>query len=256
MQQRVAAVRASTVRVFVGDEPAGSGFVVRSTGLIATCFHVVQHVTPAPNGQVLIQYKSNITVEIPGHGRLAATPHPACCNAAMVPAISADFALLTVTPRSPLTPVAVGSFGLVQEGDDVYICGHPMGIEQSVVARGLLSTKWSSSGYLGVGGRREVAWLDLTQNKGNSGGPLLRCGPTQADDRVVGIASFGLNPFADRANEVVRIATTTASGAQITGIDFKQFAALVGTALSFNSVGVSGAVSIDYLQQTLAANSL
>lgn len=256
MQLRVPAIKACTVRVLVDDMPAGSGFVVRSSGLIATCFHVVQDAFAAPNGQTTIQFKTNISVEIPGIGKVAATPHRVCTGSGLAAAVSADFALLSVAAPKPLAAAQLGSFGAAQEGDEIYVCGHPMVIAQPVVARGLLSTKYVGPGYLGVGGPRDLAWLDLTMNKGNSGGPIVRRGTSPADDRVIGIATFILNPFASEAEAVVGIARNFPGGAVIAGINFAGFAGLVGTALSHNSVGVSGAVSIDHIQSVLAANSL
>ena len=137
------------------------------------------------------------------------------------------------------------------EGAEIYLCGFPLGIDQAVVSVGMFSTKWTTSGYLNQGSNREVAWLDVTMNKGNSGGPIVLIGKELKDDRVIGIASFGLNPFADSAEKFVQIVQTFPGNAFITGVDFKEFATLIGDALSSNSLGVSGCVSIDYLKNTL-----
>lgn len=37
----------------------------------------------------------------------------------------------------------------------------------------MLSSKWRTGGYLGQGSDRDVAWLDISMTKGNSGGPVL-----------------------------------------------------------------------------------
>jgi serine protease Do len=49
-----------------------------------------------------------------------------------------------------------------------------------------------------------VAWLDLTLNKGNYGGPVIKIGRTPDENRVIGIATFILNPFAQYAEAVIR----------------------------------------------------
>jgi len=88
-------------------------------------------------------------------------------------------------------------------------------------------------------------------NKGNSGGPIVIIGKELKDDRVIGVASFGLNPFADSAEEFIQIVQTFPGNVGIMGVDFKKFATLIGAALTSNSLGVSGCVSIDYLKSKL-----
>jgi len=84
-------------------------------------------------------------------------------------------------------------------------------------------------------------------NKGNSGGPVLLIADNPADDEVIGIANFNLNPFTGPAEQLIHLATTFPGGAAIMGINFGQFAALVGQAMESNSLGVGGCVSIDYV---------
>jgi len=118
----------------------------------------------------------------------------------------------------------------------------------------MLSTKWTTSGYLNQGSNREVAWLDITMNRGNSGGPIVLMGEEPEGDKVIGIASFGLNPFADPAEKLIEIVQTFPGNAVLMGVDFKRFVTLRGAALSsnsLNSLGVSGCVSIDYLKSNL-----
>ncbi len=129
-----------------------------------------------------------------------------------------------------------------------------MGLEQPVVAKGMLSSKSRAPGYLGEG-FRDVAWLDLSINRGNSGGPLVLLGDRPAADRVVGIITFNLNPHANDAAELARLARETKESASVRmiGIDFAEFAELTGRALAANSLGVGGCVSINYVKDQLAA---
>lgn len=147
-----------------------------------------------------------------------------------------------------LKPLKLGRFADVAEGDRVYLAGYPFGIEQIVVAAGILSTKWKAPGYLGQGSTRDVAWLDVTMNKGNSGGPVLLLAEDPARDVVVGIGNFSLNPFAQRAEEFANVAASFPGNAVIIGVDFKKFSILIGAALASQSHGVGGCVAIDYLQ--------
>ena len=69
-----------------------------------------------------------------------------------------------------------------------------------------------------------------------------------AQDVVIGIANFNLNPFAQRAEELANVAATFPGSAVIMNIDFKQLTVLIGAALAAQSHGVGGCVAIDYLK--------
>ena len=250
MKQRLAQIKRLTVRILVNGQASGTGFVISRDGLIATCFHVVQHIQAAPNGQTQITYAPSIGVEFNDGNRLPATVHKSCQNQGFLEALSKDYCILEVKSKK-LIPLPLGTFADAYEGVSIYLCGFPLGINQPVVSVGMFSTKWSTSGYLNQGSNREVAWLDVTMNKGNSGGPIVVIGKEPKDDKVIGIASFGLNPFADSAEELIQIVQTFPGNVVMMGVDFKKFATLIGNALASNSLGVSGCVSIDYLKSRL-----
>lgn len=176
--------------------------------------------------------------------------HVSCQSQGFPEAVSRDYCILEIESKD-LIPLSLGTFADVYEGGDVYLCGFPLGINQPVVSVGILSTKWITSGYLNQGSNREVAWLDITMNKGNSGGPIVLMSEEPERDKVIGIASFGLNPFAGPAEKLIEIVQTFPGSVGLMGVDFKRFATLIGTALSSNSLGVSGCVSIDYLKSKL-----
>lgn len=245
-QQRVQRVKESTFRIFVNGSPAGTGFVV-AANLVATNFHVVQQLSPAADGQTQITYASKIEVQLQDGRLLTATPHPSVSGQALQMAVGKDVALLIV-PVKDLRPLRLGQFSDVSEGDSVYLAGYPLGVEQVIVATGMLSTKWKTDGYLGQGGQRDVAWLDITMNKGNSGGPVLLLANDPSRDTVVGIANFSLNPFAQNAEEFAGVAAAFPGNVMIMGVDFKRFSTLIGAALASQSHGVGGCIAIDYLQ--------
>jgi len=245
MRQRVQRVKRATVRIFVNGNASGSGFLVAPT-LVATCFHVVQHAAPGPNNTTQVTYATNIEVEFHDGHRVAATPHSSVSGSNLPNALGRDVTLLQI-PSTNISPLKLGTFAHGVEGAPIYLAGYPFGIAQPVVATGIISTKWSNTGYLNQGGPRDVAWLDITMNKGNSGGPVLLIADNPADDEVIGIANFNLNPFTGPAEQLIHLATTFPGGAAIMGINFGQFAALVGQAMESNSLGVGGCVSIDYV---------
>jgi len=250
MKERVKRIKRATVRILINGQPSGTGFVVSSAGLIGTCFHVVQHVQVAPNSQTQITYSSSIEVEFNDGNKLPGTVHESCQGGGFLEALSKDYCILEIKSKD-LISLPLGTFADVYEGADVYLCGFPLGINQPVVSLGMLSTKWITSGYLNQGSNREVAWLDITMNSGNSGGPIVLMGEEPGGDKVIGIASFGLNPFADPAEKFIEIVQAFPGSAALMGVDFKKFATLIGAALSSNSLGVSGCVSIDYLKSKL-----
>lgn len=246
MQERFQRVKQSTVRILVNGRPSGTGFAV-TPNLIATDFHVVQLLSPTANGQTQISYASKIEVQLPDGRVISATPHPSVQGPGLLIALGKDVALLSV-PLNDLTPLKLGSFSAVSEGDPIYLAGFPLFVAQPIVATGILSTKWKMDGYLGQGGPRDVAWLDVTMNAGNSGGPVLSFGGDASQDVVVGIANFSLNPFAKSAEDFAAIAADFPGNAIIMGVDFKRFATLIGSALASQSHGVGGCIAIDYLQ--------
>lgn len=246
MEKRIKAASSAVVRILVDGKPSGTGFVV-SNGLIATNFHVVQLATPAANGQTQVGYSPKIAVQFQGRPPVQAAPHPSVVGPGLAEAVGKDVALLSV-PTPGIVPLKLGRFSDVHEGDPLYLFGYPLGVEQAIIARGMLSTKWKTDGYLSQGGQREVAWLDITMNGGNSGGPVLLMADDPAQDVVVGIANFNLNPFAQRAKAFAKVAADFPGNVVMMGIDFKQFSTLVGAALSAQSHGVGGCIAIDYVR--------
>ena len=250
MKQRLTQIKGSTVRILTGGQALGTGFIISRDGLIATCFHVVQHIQAAPNGQTQINYAPSIEIEFNDGNKLPATVHKSCQNQGFIEALSKDYCILEVKTKNTV-PLPLGTFADTYEGANIYLCGFPLGINQPVVSIGMFSTKWTTTGYLNQGSTREVPWLDITMNKGNSGGPIVLIGKEPEDDKVIGIASFGLNPFAHSAEELIQVVQTFPGNVALMGVDFKKFATLIGEALASNSLGVSGCVAIDYLKSKL-----
>jgi S1-C subfamily serine protease len=199
---------------------------------------------------VQVSIAGPIEVETPSGQRFSAVPHPNCITQGIETAIAADFMLLSV-PSLQAPALPLGAFADVDEGDEIYLAGYPLAIEQPVVAHGLLSTKWQSPSHLIQGPNRDVAWLDVTMNKGNSGGPVLRIANDEQDDSVIGIASFGLNPFAADIEQITQVAAQFPGHGNIMGVPMGPFFTTVGRALSSNSLGVSGCVAIDYAKRSI-----
>src|SRR5216683_2414515 len=141
----------------------GSGFVIRSDGLIVTNRHVV---AGARSVRVLLPDARELSAKIVG-----------------VDAVT-DIALLKVSAGS-LPALRLGSTRAVSVGDAVIAIGNPFGLGQSVSA-GIVSARartLEDDPYI------DFLQTDAAINRGNSGGPLL-----SLDGTVVGVTSAIFSP--------------------------------------------------------------
>ncbi len=244
----------STVRIWVEGAPSGSGFVVAPDGLVATNYHVVmardhsqpEGEMPGVSAEIKVEFKD---------GRILEAEALSCVeHSDLWLSRSKDFAVLKVDAQG-LQALPLGSLSDVPEGAPICLAGFPLGIDQPVVASGTLSTKWTTDAAFNHSGTREVAWLDVTLNRGNSGGPVVALGVGEHEDCVVGIATFQLNPFAGRAERLADAVRPTGTDLVVPGFSMKELALLTGEALSHNSLGVGGCVSVGYLDEWLRERS-
>ncbi len=251
-EERVSRIKQSTVSILVNGKPNGTGFVISKDGLIATCFHVVKMKIRSASASEGLTYAQQIAVKFANGNQISATVHSSCLDAGFAEALSKDYCILQ-TDTTELLPLPLGNFDDVQEGAEIYTCGFPFGTAQPVVAFGFLSTKYKAVGYQKQGGNRDVAWLDIMMNSGNSGGPILAVGKSINDDRVIGIAAYNLNPFADSAQKLIDAADAFHGQGtySVLGINFEEFYRLVGQAIKANSSGVGSCVSINYLKKAM-----
>lgn len=248
MKERVAKIKDSTVRILVNNNPVGTGFIVSKKGLIATCFHVVQYAQTTVGEQTQVGYATNIEVEFSDETKTPAIIHQSCQNRGFQEALSHDYVILEVKPHKTLVPLALGRFADIKEGQEIYTCGFPLGLDKPFVSKGIFSTKITTPGYLGQGSDRDAALLDITLNKGNSGGPVVFLGESPEDDKVIGIATFTLTPLSVPLKQLAERVQSFPGNVAIMGIDFKQFSLLIKNSFEASSVGIGGCVSVDYLK--------
>ncbi len=126
------------------QDGVGSGFIVASEGLIATCLHVIGEGRP-------------ITVELADGRRFEATE---------VFASDRKLDLAVVRIRAGRVPaLKLGDSDALKKGAPVIALGNPLGLEHSVV-QGVVSAKRDFEGM-------EMIQLAIPIESGNSGGPLL-----------------------------------------------------------------------------------
>ena len=201
-------VRPALVHVTALDNEAqeptgfGSGFVIRSDGLMITNRHVVGDSETViarletPEGE-LLEFSGRVL----GKGILA------------------DLAAVQLNSNRVFNTVPLGDSDTIAYGDEVTVWGFPL---SDAVGTAPTLTKGIISGPLRYFWDTEFAQTDASVNPGNSGGPLLdRYG------RVAGVNTFGFNygfaeddftvapglNFAVSSNEVAdRLATYEAGG--------------------------------------------
>jgi serine protease Do len=125
---------------------SGSGFVYREKGKFATCNHVIDGAT-----KIQIRFADSATF-------IDAVIHKQD--------VVHDLAILNFTDdsKAPLCPQAVAN---VKEGNSVLFCGFPLNLLLFMTHQGMISG--IQTDQLG----HTVYAVDGSNNKGNSGGPLL-----------------------------------------------------------------------------------
>jgi serine protease Do len=259
---RVAKIKSATVQIIVPSlNSAGTGFFIDKLGTVATCWHVLD---PNLSGSVenvpytYIRFSNGDTVEVVVSKQMKSFGHDK--------GLVNDFCLLVAV--NPIKEIfdfyKLGNFDIIQEGQEVYTCGYPLGYPLQFISKGIISTKYSNEENVffknnkRVAIPREEALIDMTMNKGNSGGAIVKVGEKIEDDEVIGIADFIVNPLGNRADSLVKslqkvsgimsLSATDALG-KTTSVDPSQTSAIFGEAIASQSIGISGCISANYLRE-------
>ncbi len=142
------------------ERGTGSGFILRSDGLIVTNAHVVDG---ADRVRVTLKDGRTLDGQVLGEDTLT------------------DLAVVKIQ-ADQLPTVSLGNSDLLQPGEWAIAIGNPLGLDNTVTA-GIISAIDRSSQEVGVSDKR-VGFIqtDAAINPGNSGGPLLN-----ARGEVIGI---------------------------------------------------------------------
>lgn len=137
---------------------SGTGFVIRTDGVVVTNFHVVEDGTSLEVELATGEVFTDVYVLGTDERR--------------------DLAVLKL-PTARLTALEVGDAGALAVGDPVYVMGNPMGLDRTF-SDGLVSARRVLDG---------VAYLQISApiSAGSSGGPVLN-----AAGRVVGVATASM----------------------------------------------------------------
>ena len=252
-QSRMDRLKQSVVRIVIDGEAVGTGFFVSLDGLVLTNWHVIQSslkidsVSISISKKISVELASGEVVDVKGFVN-------AIFNEGFLEANLYDYCIMTLVamPKQKILPLNLSSFNNISEGDLVITCGYPFGMKQQFISSGMLSTKFTEPISIKLNSgkdtifNRSAAWLDLTMNKGNSGGPVIKLGNTPAEDVVIGIATFIQSPFSRKAENFYR--QSKESGWDIRSGNFSQTDANQLFALStvYSSYGISGCVDISH----------
>ncbi|MGI8582548.1 MAG: S1 family peptidase [Chitinophagaceae bacterium] len=266
-KERIQKLKTCVGKISIEGSPfTGTGFLISEVGNVLTCWHVVApslitdtlgHILDSR--KVFIEFGNGVKFEISIPAKFVYSEK---LNQS---AVSYDYCILVPTlPRAKkIDFIKLGSFQDINEGDEVYTAGYPLGISNQFISKGILSTKYidSSRNYtnkgLGIINQKiklSVALLDLTINKGNSGGPIIKIGKTPKDDQVVGIANFTLNPLGSSAEQVNNALEKFKIDYKLKNekgdwVSLTEAMKVFSQAIIYSSNGISGCVSINHFLQ-------
>jgi serine protease Do len=136
------------VRIEAGEAKVGTGFILDSTGLIATNLHVIEG-----ESKVRVRlYKDS-------------TDYPATVVAAVDK--GHDLALIRIQPKKPLPTLRLGNSDIMAAGDKIYAIGNPLGVFDYSITDGLISQVRPLSADL------TILQISAAISQGSSGGPLF-----------------------------------------------------------------------------------
>lgn len=257
---RIRHIKECTFKITIdGTQSIGTGFFVGNNGTFLTCWHVIEPAMIRDPQTHTITGMRNIYITLSSGEKMEAGVFTNLLNTQYENAIAFDYCVLRVAVNNRIFPfLRVGDFDDLKEGDEVYTCGYPLGIPQQFISKGIASTKYlDTTNKIGYNGTikskpRNQCLLDMTLNKGNSGGAIIRLGQTESEDEVIGIADFIINPIGGNAEALSDLLRSKSGGVFISGIDTNLLFATIIQVLDNTSIGISGCVSINHAKDVFS----
>lgn len=204
-KDRLERLKKAMVLVIGNDNTTGTGFFVTQANggaALVTCWHVVDGSCTRDGKTGAVTGVQNLRVQLWDGSIYEAAITPESMRERNRDAQGYDHCILEVAhiPRDKYTALVAGSFAAAEEGDQLYTVGFPTGMKQLFLARGILSAKYedTAAGARGAKGDsylpRMAGLMDMTLNKGCSGGPVIKLGAQPGQESVIGIADFVVTP--------------------------------------------------------------
>jgi len=251
-KERITHLRKSVVRISIKNDKgitisSGTGFFVKE-GYILTCFHVIIPAIFDDNN--LVRKKIlNIYIELTDGRKFEANISKKIISKPS-DAQRYDYCILFADiPNREHEWLKIGDFNNAPEGAEIYTSGYPLGINEQCIAKGLLSTKFNDTII-----KRDEAWMDITLNRGNSGGPIIMIGTSIDEDEVIGIVDHGLTPGGKAMEDMEKYFTKqnkSPAGIYESGVRASDVFEIFSNVLSNCSLGVNACVSINYCKSVL-----
>lgn len=249
--KRIKKAKEVTVQILIDSIPSGTGFFINNKGLVASNMYVIETENLKVDSTTgLILNKIEIKLNSGKREEVTVVDFFLKGEGYQIGKFYNFFCLEPINKHLTTQYVKIGNYSSIKEGDNIYTCGYPFGIEQPVFTTGITSTKFKQFSLDSLN-HRNVAWLDLSMNKGNSGGAIFVMKDNPENDEVIGIASFNLNVLSQYATQLKAIARNRGANAILGGLDIKGFAELTAISIEANSYGIGGLISIEYLKQVL-----
>ncbi|MEM1339860.1 MAG: serine protease [Bacteroidota bacterium] len=264
--RRVAKLKASVVRVMYKNIPIGSGFFISKDGFVVTCNHVIKPFlkrVPKPSN-LNLYFLDNVFIQLSSGEKLEVGGLEYLLDKGYEDSFKNDYFILKTKelPPNSVEALKLGSWSDVKEGDVVYASGHPFGIEHNSMSTGIISSKFADKRWYKlplkdtIRHRRESAFIDVTINRGNSGGPLIKKGRKPKHDRVIGIVSFMATPLSPELKQLKVLYQSESKKLPKNQVSNIKTIGLILKELENNSFGIGGAISIDYLSAILKSGNL
>jgi hypothetical protein len=195
-KESIEKVRQSVVRI-IGGEAEGSGFAIKSGGVILTNFHVVEF---EPTPKVVLPDNSFETAEV------------------LMADKNADLAIIKINKELPV--ISWGEPSELNPAEELLAIGFPLGGQlsgEASVNKGSLSGRRRSKD-VGI----EYLQTDTTLNPGVSGGPMINICGEVVGINTAGLSGLGLGISSDSIKQKwLEMATAEDPLADVQKIDFK-----------------------------------
>lgn len=261
--QRVAHIKECTFKITIdGSQSVGTGFFIAKDGTFLTCWHVIEPALIRDSATHAITRYKKIFIHLNSDETLEAGILSQVINNSYNAAVGYDYCILKVqtTDHAPFPFLKVGKFDNLDEGQEIYTCGYPLGMQQQFISKGIVSTKYVDTANTIVSNNvitkmpRNEVLLDVTLNKGNSGGAIVKIGKSPKDDEVVGIADFIINPIGSNSSALAALlkrnpASVNSGGTENINVYAENTYAMFNTLVNVInniSIGTNGCISINY----------
>lgn len=259
-KERVTKIKESVIKILVDTIASGTGFFV-SNNRILTCYHVIKPSIVVNKTNKKLEQGKNIYIQFNTGEVVQAFIDTYTLGKGNFDAQSNDYAFLVLgrgqAIASKYSFLKLGESTDLNEGDEIYACGYPFNISQQIISKGMVSAFFKQPSTQRSNNKdtlvaTDAAWLDMTLNKGNSGGPIIKLGIDSSKDVVVGIATFILNPHSDVVNVIGMLENQKRQGGfVVNGVNQADPVIKALAGIRDNSIGVSGMYMIKYAKKLI-----